>query len=123
MFKSPKVYLQLRRNAVTAVNLETGERVTRPAIRPFSTQRVVLASFDPAKEAISTAIGELQLKKSLFGIKVVIQQLEGAEGGLSDIEKRALRDIAEMTGGKKVFIFEGETELSIAEALAIVDDG
>ena len=122
MFKLPKVYLQVRRNKVTAINLETGEEVTRSAIKTFSTQRIVLASFDPASETILAAIGDLRLKTSLFGMKVVVQQLEGAEGGLSDIEKRALRDIAEMAGGKKVYIFEGQEKLSITEALAIVND-
>ena len=55
-------------------------------------------------------------------LKVVIQQLEGAEGGLSDIEKRALRDIAEMAGAKKVYIVESEQKLSIVDALTIIDD-
>src|SRR5687767_5007389 len=106
MFKSPKVYIQIKRNQVTVVNLETGEEVTRLAIRRFSTQRVVLASFDPANETILAAIRDLRLKTTFLALKVVIQQLEGAEGGLSDIEKRALRDIAEMAGAKKVCIFE-----------------
>jgi actin-like ATPase involved in cell morphogenesis len=122
MFKSPKIYIQIRRNQVTVVNLETGEEVTRFAIEPFSTQRVVLARFDPANETILAAIRELHLKTTLFALKVVIQQLEGAEGGLSDIEKRALRDIAEMAGAKKVYIVESEQKLSIVDALTIIDD-
>lgn len=121
MFKSPKVYIQVKRNQVTAVNLDTGEEVTRLAITPFSTQRVVLASFQPANETISAAIRDLRLKTTFLALKVVIQQLEGAEGGLSDIEKRALRDIAEMAGAKKVYIVEGEQKLSNDQALALID--
>ena len=40
---------------------------------------------------------------------------------LSDIEKRALRDIAEMAGARKVYIAEGEQKLTIAEALSMID--
>ncbi|WP_153796272.1 rod shape-determining protein [Foetidibacter luteolus] len=122
MFKSPKLYIQIRRNQVTAVNLETGEEVTQFAINPFSTQRVVLAKFDPANETILAAIRGLHLKTTFFAVKVVIQQLEGAEGGLSDIEKRALRDIAEMAGAKKVYIVDSEQKLSNGDALTIIDD-
>lgn len=121
MFRSPKVYIQIKRNQVTAINLETGEEITRFAIRPFSTQRVVLASFNHANETILDAIRGLGLRTTFLALKVVIQQLEGAEDGLSDIEKRALRDIAEMAGAKKVYIVEGEQKLSIREALSIID--
>lgn len=122
MFRTQKVYLQIRRNQITAINLNTGEEASRLAIRPFSTQRVVLASFDPANETVLAAIRDLSLKTTFLALKVVIQQLEGAEGGLSDIEKRALREIAEMAGAKKVYIVESEQKLSIVEALSIIDD-
>src|SRR5690349_22058283 len=122
MFKTQKVYIQIRRNQITVINLTTGEETSRLAIRPFSTQRVVLASFDPANETVLAAIHDLGLKTTFSSLKVVIQQLEGAEGGLSDIEKRALRDLAEMAGARKVYIVEGEQKLSIAEALSIIDD-
>src|SRR5687767_2975467 len=120
MFRTQKAYIQIRRNQITVINLNTGAEASRLAGRPFSTQRVVLASFDPAKETVMAAIRDLGLKTTLLALKVVIQQLEGAEGGLSDIEKRALREIAEMAGARKVHIVEGEQELSIAEALKII---
>jgi actin-like ATPase involved in cell morphogenesis len=122
MFRTQKVYIQIRRNEVTVINLDTGKEASRLAIKPFSTQRVVLASFDPANETVLAAIRDLCLKTRLFRMKAVIQQLEGAEGGLSDIEKRALREIAEMAGATKVYIVEGEQKLSIAEALSIIDE-
>ena len=122
MFRTQKVYIQIRRNQVTAVNLNTGEEALRLAIRPFSTQRIVVASFDPANEIVLAALRDLGLKTTFVALKIVIQQLEGAEDGLSDIEKRALRDIAEMSGARKVYIAEGEQKLTIAEALSIIDE-
>ena len=122
MFRTQKVYIQIGRNKSTAINLDTGEEVSRLAIRPFSTQRIVIASFDPANETVLAAIRDLGLKTRFVALKVVIQQMEGAEGGLSDIEKRAIRDLAEMAGANKVYIFEGEQKLSNAEALSIIND-
>jgi hypothetical protein len=121
MFKVPKIYLQIRRNQVSAVNLETGEEVTQSAALPFSTERVVLAKFNPANETVLAAIRKLNLKSSFFAMKIVIQQLEDAEGGLSDIEKRALRDIAEMAGARKVYIVETAQKISNAEALTLIE--
>lgn len=121
MFKSSKVYIQIKRNQVTAVNLETGEEVTRIAMKPFSTERVVLASFNPANDTVLAAMSDLRIKKTFMALKVAIQQLEGAEGGLSDIEKRALRDLAEMAGANKVYIVESERKLSTDQALALIN--
>lgn len=50
-------------------------------------------------------------------MNILIQQLEGFEGGLSDIEKRALRDLAEMVGANKVFILEQSESVSTEVAL------
>ena len=121
MFKPHKIYIQIRRNQVTAINLVTGEEVMRQALTPFSTPRVVLASFGPAEETIKAALRDLPLKRRFLAMNVIIQQMEGADGGLSDIEKRALRDIAEMAGANKVYIFEGIDKLSIPEALALIE--
>lgn len=122
MFKKHRLYIQISRNRITATNLDTGHEVSRLATTPFSTQRVVLARFDPANETILDAIRELRLKTSFATISIVIQQIEGAEGGLSDIEKRALRDLAEMAGAKKVFIAEVENPLSTADAISIIEN-
>lgn len=120
MFKPRKIYIQIKRNLVTIVNLDTEEEVTKIAVRPFSTQRVVLASFNPANETILSAIRELRLKTIFIALHALIHQLEGAEGGLSDIEKRALRDIAEMAGARKVYIYEGEEKLSNEQARVMI---
>ena len=46
-----------------------------------------------------------------------MQQLEGSEGGLSDIEKRALRDLGEMTGASSVQLVEHSHNLTIDDAI------
>lgn len=51
-----------------------------------------------------------------------MQQTEGAEGGLSVVEKRALLDVGDQAGGKNVFIVENVSPLSAEEALLELRD-
>lgn len=63
---------------------------------------------------------DLGIKQTLLSrpLNILMQQLEGTEGGLSDLEKRALRDLGELVGGKKIFIVEHSNSLTTPEALA-----
>ena len=120
MFKSYKVYLQISRDQVTAIDLNTGLKVTRKAEQSFSSTRQILSNFNNADITVRNTLKDLGVKRSFFALKVVIQQTEGTEGGLSDIEKRALRDIAEIAGADKVYIAEQERTLTQDEALQII---
>ena len=107
MFKSKSIYIKIKRNLVEVTDLKTGETVVKHAIQPFSSTRNVVSSFNPANQTIQSALEELGATSTFLSkFNILIQQLEGLEGGLSDIEKRALRDLAEMAGANKVFILE-----------------
>jgi actin-like ATPase involved in cell morphogenesis len=121
MFRSYKIYIQIGRNRVTVVNLNTGAEATHTATKPFSTPRSVLSSFSPANETLMAAMHDLGIKSSFIRLKAVIQQLEDTDGGLTDIEKRALRDLAENAGAGKVYIAEGAQLLTAKEALAYIE--
>ena len=116
-FKKTPVYIKLWRNKVEITNLETKE--TRTAMDNFSTERNVVANFQEADATIRSVLAELGLKASFFGpqLKVLMQQLERSEGGLSDIEKRALRDLGEMTGASSVQLVEHSHNLTIDDAI------
>lgn len=118
MFKTIRLYIKLRRDFVEITNLETGETTSQRAAVPFSTTRNIIGSFGDAKQAIEAVLRASGIKTSFWtGLKVLIHQLEGTEGGLSDIEKRALRDLGEMIGARQVYLAEGERPLSVAGAL------
>ena len=121
MFRTNKIYIQITRNRITVVNLETGNEATRTSTEPFSTSRSVLSKYNPAYETLTAAMQDLRLKRSFFKIKAVIQQMEDTEGGLTDIEKRALRDLAESVGAGKVHIIDGNKRLTNVEALANIE--
>lgn len=120
MFKPLPVYIRVRRNLIEITNLETGTSSSRSALNPFSSSRNVVSNFNNAQEAIAATLGDLGIKQALFSrpLIILIHQMEGIEGGLSDIEKRALRDLAETVGGRKVFIYEDTRELKLSEALS-----
>lgn len=122
MFKLKSIYIKIKRNHVEVTDLNTGETVTQQAIQSFSSIRNVVSSFNPANETIQSALEKLGLKGRSFLSKmnILIQQLEGLEGGLSDIEKRALRDLAEMAGANKVYILEQSELVSTQIALELL---
>ena len=123
MFKSLRIYIKIRRNNIEVTNLETGASSSKSAVNSFSSIRNVVSNFNNAGETVNATLDDLGIGQTFFSrpLTVLIQQLEGTEGGLSDIEKRALRDLAEMAGGRKVFICEDSRPLTIADALSRLD--
>ena len=123
MFKSLRIYIKIRRNNIEVTNLETGASSSKSAVNSFSSIRNVVSNFNNAGETVNATLDDLGIGQTFFSrpLTVLIQQLEGTEGGLSDIEKRALRDLAEMAGGRKVVICEDSRPLTIADALSRLD--
>ena len=115
-FKQIPIYIKISTNKIEITNLKTGQTLSRTAITPFSTNRIVLSSFINAEELTRSILKELGIAKSQ--LKVVIQQIENVEGGLSDIEKRAMRDLGEQAGGVTVMLIEHTTALNKEEALS-----
>lgn len=118
IFKRVPVYIKLFKNGVEIVNLETGEVISRKSIEPFSTQRFILADFNKANDLIRSVMNDLLPRKGIFPrqTKILMQQVESVEGGLSEIEKRALRDLGEMAGGTPVILVDHFRPLGNAEA-------
>lgn len=119
MWLALKIYIKIKRNSVEITNLETGETAQRTAVTPFSSIRHVIGSFGYAEETINVVLQDLGLIKKFCNrsFKVLIQQMEETEGGLSDIEKRALRDLAEQVGGRKVYVIDNDIPLSKEAAI------
>jgi hypothetical protein len=121
MFKSYKIYIQISRDKVTAINLDSGEKSIKQAEEPFSSARQIIGSFNHADATVRAAVKELGVKQTFSRIKILIQQTEGTEGGMSDIEKRALRYLAELAGANKVLLVDHERTIPIHEALHLIE--
>ena len=122
MFKTLRIYIKVMRDKVEVTNLNTGETATESARESFSSTRNIVGKFNMAENTIKSAFQKLNIKRGLFppSMKVLIQQMEGIEGGFSDIEKRALRDLAEQVGANTVYLAEHTNRLSQDDALTIL---
>ncbi len=118
-FKQIPVYIKISTNKIEITNLKTGETVSKTAMDAFSTSRIVVSSFINADSLIRSLLQELGLARQQ--LKVVIQQVESVEGGLADIEKRALRDLGEQAGGAHVILIEHTKILNSGEALSYLE--
>lgn len=118
LFKPICLHIKLYSNRIEITNLETGESVSKTAEENFSTARIVIGNFAKAEKLIEAVLKDLHFRKQTFGaLKVLIQQMEKLEGGLSDIEKRAMRDLAEQVGAKYVIVVDHANTLSVEEAM------
>ena len=112
------VYIKIKRNSVEVTNLETGESVKRTALQSFSTERILIGNFGNAEDTVRAGLDDLLPPKKLLGIywrhsyKILIQQLQAMEGGLSELEIRAIPDLAEQSGGRKVYVLENDIPLT-----------
>lgn len=114
------LHVKLYSNKIEITNLETGESVSQTAVENFSTPRIVIGNFAKANTVIKSILKELNIRNTVFGPKILMQQMEKLEGGLSDIEKRAMRDLAEDAGAKYVLIADHTNSLSVDEARLIL---
>jgi hypothetical protein len=119
-FKPINLHIKLHSNRIEIINLDTGESAAKTATENFSTPRIVIGNFSKANKLIEAVFEELdfrKMRKKTFGaLRVLIQQMEKLEGGLSDIEKRAMRDLSEQAGADYVAIVEHANTLSVEEA-------
>ena len=113
------VYIRLFKNRVEITRLDTGRTVSENAVRSFSNDRLVLAHFDNAEQLIRETLDKLLNKKWFLReiFTVAIQQMEQLEGGLSQIEQRALEDLVEHAGAKEVTVIDHGRALTEKEVM------
>lgn len=119
LFKSVPVYIKIYTDKIEITNLISGVSVSRSAIEKFSNERLVVANFQNAEMLVRSVLKELLQIKSFLqpSLRMLIHQLEKLEGGLSQVEIRALRDIGEIAGGRYVKVIEQSRPLNPQQAL------
>ncbi|PVZ87166.1 hypothetical protein C9426_13625 [Serratia sp. S1B] len=92
----PFFYLQVRKNHLTLKSLDT--QTTASNIAVFSSQRMVLGQFFVAEACLYQLVPQVfpglinRLKLRHFRSDIVIHVLELLEGGISQVEQRALQE-------------------------------
>jgi hypothetical protein len=102
IFQKAPVYVKIYRDKIEITNVNTQQTISKTSNIKFSTNRLLVAEFNIAEILIREILKELGLSRRT--LKVLIQPMEELEGGLSEVEKRVLRDLAEQSGGAVVYI-------------------
>ena len=96
-------------------------------VNPFSHPRTVFCDFNNAEKLLRRAISKVH-KDSFWqlGLRLIIQPMEKMEGGLTQIEIRAFRELAYGAGAREVKVHIGdELNMSIPrlwESVRSVDE-
>jgi len=109
--------LAIGQRAETAVAASGG---TLRLVCGFDHPRIVIGDFDAAGEALKLLIEDVFTRKVFISPVVVVYPVGTFEGGLSQVERRALNDLALSTGAREVLITEhdlSEPELLDLKAL------
>jgi rod shape-determining protein MreB and related proteins len=130
---STTFYIQIWRNRVVVTNIKTNERFEDSpfvavkqdkiiamgnaakdlddseviCINPFDHPRVVVNDFDLADKFLRV-IFEKMMKHKIFTPRVIMHWMDELDGGLSELERVALREIALSAGANDVIVYEGK---------------
>ena len=125
-FKAIPLYIVFNENKITVQRLDTGVSISKISKEGFSNSRIVLAEHLIAERLLNEIIIELDFKVKLINppYKILIQQLDKNEGGLSSTEKRALLDSCAQIEGtfKEIKILEQRSIVSVETALSILNN-
>lgn len=107
----PTVYIQLSPERITLRNAKTGETVSEvpdSASNPFGHPRSLVSDFLAGEQLMKALLRKL-LPGSLFAAspRVVLHPLGDPAGGFTQIEVRALQEMARGAGASEVIVWQG----------------
>lgn len=112
------VYVRVRTNSLRIRHIENKKEFELTAREPFSHERMLVGNFTSASDTLKQGLKKL-FEGSLFqpSPTIVIQPLEKLEGGVTEIEERALKELALSAGARHALVWTG-AELTDAEVLS-----
>lgn len=117
---SGTVYLRIRRNRITLRHIQKKIEVDLLASEPFSTSRLLVGQFTIAHHLLREGMRRLfNFPLSLVAPTVLIHPLEMSDGGLSQVESRVLRELADINCASETHIWDGP-ELSDPQVLEVI---
>ena len=111
------IYVKIYKNKMTVRHINSGNEVTEISNPAFTSQRLLVGDFAVAEHFLK----RLVKKAAPTGWftpspKILIHPIEMIEGGLSQVEERALLELAAQVGARKAEIYLG---CSISDELVI----
>ena len=112
------LYVQVRVDRISIRNITKGTTAERAAQPPFSHKRSVIGDFTAAEALLKALVKEVQ-QGFVLKTEMVIHAAERVDGGLSQIEERALRELGIGAGALRVVVWTGDalTDAQVAEKL------
>lgn len=103
------IYVHVLKDAFLLQHVQEDRSLKITSDVPFSSDRLVVGNYTIATEVLSKGLKEL--KSTKFGVLapiIVMHPKHLCEGGLSQIEHRAISEVARAAGAKKVHVWEGD---------------
>lgn len=102
------VYVRVRKDHFQVRHLESGVEKLAVSPQPFTTTRCLIGQFGPAQALLKATLKPL-VKGGFLALapRLVIHPVEMAEGGLSEVEERVLREVALGAGAAKAVVWAG----------------
>lgn len=114
------IYAKIAANKINFRNIQNGtEEIVTPE-KPFTTVRMLVGEYIPYEMCFKKGLLKVR-KKGFFsaGPSVVVHATEMNDGGLCEIERRILQEVALTAGAKRALVYEGPV-LSDQEVAALV---
>lgn len=111
MFKSfeQTLYIKVWENAFEIWHVQNDVRLIEHSSEPFTSERMAVGYWTPAQITLNNAFAKICPRNFLkFRPVAVVQQMVKMEGGLCEVEKRMLEELALGAGARKVFLWFGE---------------
>ena len=116
MFEST-VYVRIAKNRLRIRHIQQSKEVAVSAMQPFTTQRMLVGNFSSAEKLLKEGMQQLGTGRWFAPAPIMlVHPTEMVEGGLSEIEERALSELAMGAGARKARLWVGH-ELSDQEVL------
>lgn len=121
LFKSVPIYVLLYKNRLKVYRLDTGKSINRTSPKPFSNDRLLLGNFQRFEVFLKYLLKYLFKNDNYFlspVFSMLLHQMQLKEGGVTDVEKRALIDSGKHVNAKEVYLCFDENELTLKDALS-----
>ena len=111
------LYVQIRPDRFIVRNTADGRSVERTSASAFSHPRSLIGNFTIAQALLKTMVSEVIKGTFAFKTDILVHPLERVDGGLTQIEERALYELAKGSGASRAKVWVGSA-LSDAEVIA-----
>jgi rod shape-determining protein MreB len=102
------LYVQIRPNRFVVRNTADGRTADRTSASPFSHPRTLIGNFTTAEALLKTMVSEVK-GSFVLRTEILLHPLERIDGGLTQIEERALHELALGSGASRALVWVGST--------------